>query len=326
MDTIVVQSHPKRKHASSSKNDLFKMLVLAVACIGFYFCAQEIGSLLAKTRGTLTNTSLLILIPCFVGIMLLRRMFPPVWYLVPTGALMVVVLVLKMGLITGVVIFQTLKLVDYLSWLLIRRYYPSLFSHLDNESTVSPSSESSSNLIWWLPDILVNIIELLDFEWKSKIESFEKNPVKQVLLVTAFGVAWYIEEEAMLYWFALRSNIDPEIFLAGFILYIYLNVPDMLVRAKVFKAAYLAAEGNSVKLFWEQIQATNIAIVVLLFVIAIPTSVYIHSTHIRLLMDKNACKIIPTTIHSTLTHLNNTLQERKKTVLFFFPLNVSILL
>lgn len=94
-----------------------------------------------------------------------------------------------------------------------------------------------------------------------------------------------MEEEAMLYWFSLRSGVLPLSFLAGFLAYTALNIPDMLVRATLFKAAFDSLEQNRLELLWESgLAKQHPVLLVLVVLIALPGTVYVHSTHLQLLL------------------------------------------
>jgi len=89
----------------------------------------------------------------------------------------------------------------------------------------------------------------------------------------------------MLYWFALRSRVGALPFAVGLVSYTFLNVPDMLIRARIFAAAIDATAESSLSLFVEALKDSNVIIVTIMLIIAAPATTYIHSTHIRLLSE-----------------------------------------
>ena len=90
------------------------------------------------------------------------------------------------------------------------------------------------------------VLVVLDSEWQSRMT--HAKPLNQGGAVMAFGTAWYMDEEAFIYWFATRSEIPSLIFAAGCIAYLALNIPDLIVRNPPFDplaclhAAYLPPE------------------------------------------------------------------------------------
>ena len=265
----------------SDRNETCKLLGFAVVVVVIYFCAEAIGTSLQAARSSIADLPTPFLIICFALVMLMRRLIPPIWYIVPTGAVMVVVLVDQFGLVHGVLWFQSLKLLDLLSVYVVHRVYdPILRPYIDGNS--SPDEDSLPSF-WWLPRTFVQAIALLDREWGHRAQTIP--PWQQPAFVCAFGVSWYVEEEAMLYWFALRSRVGALPFAVGLVSYTFLNVPDMLVRARIFAAAIDATAESSLSLFVEALKDSNVVIVTIMLIIAAPATIYIHSTHIRLLSE-----------------------------------------
>lgn len=47
-----------------------------------------------------------LMVPSFAAVMLVRRVFPPLWYFVPTGSVMIIYLVDKLDFLGGVTLYQ----------------------------------------------------------------------------------------------------------------------------------------------------------------------------------------------------------------------------
>ena len=266
----------------SDRNETCKVLGFAVIILLIYFCAEAVGASLQAARSSIADLNTSILITCFGLVMLIRRLVAPVWYIIPTGAVMVVVLVDKFGLVHGVLAFQSLKLLDLLSVFVVHRIYAPLLRPYINGSA-SPDELPSNNAFWWLPSTFVQAIALLDGEWGHRAQTIA--PWQQPVFVCAFGVSWYMEEEAMLYWFALRSRVGALPFAIGLVSYTFLNVPDMLIRARIFAAAIDATAASSSTLFIDALKDSNVIIVAVMLIIAAPATIFIHGTHIRLLSE-----------------------------------------
>ena len=93
-------------------------LITVIACI--VMANRQLGELSAKTREILLDIPLATLIPIFAALMVLRRLFPPIWYTVPTGIVMTISLSDKLGILGGVLVFQAIKVVDIFSFVAIR--------------------------------------------------------------------------------------------------------------------------------------------------------------------------------------------------------------
>jgi len=308
--------------AIPTKNEHLKLALVLAVCVALYFCARAIGDALAATREAITRVNIGILIPCFAIVMILRRIIAPIWYLVPSGALMVVVLVIKLGLVRGVVSFQSMKLLDLFSCAVIQKLYgPCLGSSpevarplTDAEGTVerrvkdvagraageaakaTQGEEEGGGGVasQWLPGVLMAAIAALDEEWAHRVVALV--PLQRSALVVAFGVSWYMEEEAMLYWFATRSQVGALSFAGGLVAYTFLNVPDMLIRARVFAAAFAAAETSSSSAIWNGLKDTPLPLMLLVLAIAAPGTAYVHSTHVRLILKSSWLK--PPPVHA----------------------------
>ena len=258
----------------------FLGVILCVAVL--YFCSREVSKLVGSVRSSVAEVSMAVLLPCFSGVMVARRLVPPIWYLVPTGALMVVVLVMKLGLVFGVVTFQGLKLFDLFSCFLIRKHYSTILTPIFTEVSNNDQSLVAKPSLWWLPDVLLAALLALDAEWGHRMRA--NSARGQAALVLALGVSWYTEEEALLYWLSLRSGVQPLPFVAGMVAYCLFNIPDMLVRARIFAAAFEAAESSSGTEFFDGLAETDVSIVILLLVIAAPATLYVQGANIRMLM------------------------------------------
>jgi len=318
-----VQTPKQKRRTGLDRRETVKIVFLCGLITACFFCSQAIGSMLARIRGVVLELPLVACVVVFAVLMVLRRLFAPIWYLVPMGAIMVVTLVIKLGLLPGVLTFQALKVTDLFSCYLIKRLFngclgpeaeirgasaaassSSLSMAVPNnssESNVSVRAQASDSVFqddegsklprvapaqklrWLLPEILVTAMSALDQEWGHRVLSAP--PPKQALIVACFGVAWYVEEEAMLYWFCLRSSVSPLAFAAGLAAYTALNVPDMLVRARVFQAAFDALESSNAELV--AIRDTPLLLLALVLVIAVPGTAFVHSTHLRLLWHSN---------------------------------------
>ena len=101
-----------------------------------------------------------------------------------------------------------------------------------------------------------------------------------------------MDEEAALYWFAARSELPARVLGGGILTLNGLNVFDMLVRAKVFVAAYRAAEQSAE---WSdvgrELGSTDLWIVVALIAVAMPATVFVHGTHFRMLLESSLCRM-----------------------------------
>jgi hypothetical protein len=281
-----------RRAHKSDRDENLKWLGFVAIIVAIYFCAQAIGTALAAARSSIAELPLPILLGLFASVMLIRRLVPPVWYTVPTGAVMVVVLVDKLGLLAGVLAFQSLKLLDLLSVYFVHRMYgPFLLRHLEvgayseqqQQQQQQQHQQQPPPSLWWLPGTLVQAIRVIDGEWGHRLQTMA--PWGQPAFVCAFGVSWCMDEEAMLFWFALRSRVGALPFSAGLVSYTFLNVPDMLVRARMFAAAIDATAESNASLFWDMVKDTSIQIIVVMLIIAAPATLYVHGTHVRLLSE-----------------------------------------
>ena len=110
--------------------------------------------------------------------------------------------------------------------------------------------------------------------------------------IVAFGCCWCMDEEAALYWFAARSELPARVLGGGILTLNSLNIFDMLVRAKVFVAAYKAAEQSA---GWSdtgrELASTDPWIVVALLAVAVPATFFVHGTHARMLLESSLCRM-----------------------------------
>mmetsp|Transcript_61579 Transcript_61579/g.169271 ORF Transcript_61579/g.169271 Transcript_61579/m.169271 type:complete len:192 (-) Transcript_61579:503-1078(-) len=185
------------------------------------------------------------MLPCFAVVMFVRRIFPPVWYCVPTGSIMVIYLVDKLGLLGGCIMYQALRLVDVASFAFIRHYYTeyirTIFTDLHRP-------------IWWLPQGMRTIWVGLDQEWGNELQA--SVTLKQALAVLAFTTTWYMDDEEFLYFFACRTQVAFHIFAVPFFFGMVANIPDLLVRARVTMAVANAAKHQSSMMFWDELGHT----------------------------------------------------------------------
>jgi len=262
-----------------SRREILKLLAVIGFVVVVVVLAQEVGLLLTRIRDWLVKQPLSYCLPVFVVVMVVRRVVVPIWYTVPTGVLMIIYLVFKVGVVRAAVIFQTLKLLDFVSFLILQRWFGPYFCDEDEEGQQMARSAKRC-----LPQILLDVVYALDREWGGHLRS--QAPVGKTLTFIAFGATWFLEEEAMLFWFAVRSHVPNHLICIGLVTFTYLNTFDTIIRAQAVKGALDALSGSSAEILWEAIAQAKWYFVFLALLIATPATIYIHGRHVRLVYRK----------------------------------------
>jgi hypothetical protein len=278
-DVAIVTGEPVSEplvtsHFKCTSGRLAKFVVLVALVCALILAPAQIVSALKHIRGDLAAMSLSIVMPLYMLLDLLRKLFPPLYFCFPLSTFWIFYCVDSLGASSGAVVYLLARLEDIVTVVACRYLYQSYASRIFDDDTPFP---------FVLEDLRM-AVRGIDSLWRHKFlpEAVSGNPwYTPCLHVALFVLTLYLDDYAVILWMAIRSDMDAVLYAISLGLGLVLDWAPMVIKMTAYQNVADSVQGDtSIFRIFKVLGALPVYQIVLgLLCVVVPT-VYVQGRHI----------------------------------------------
>ncbi|KAJ1453200.1 hypothetical protein M885DRAFT_524847 [Pelagophyceae sp. CCMP2097] len=255
--------------------ECMKLFVFAGVIIAIVVCSKEVGSAVLSSRKFFKDrVPLGLCLSLVVLVNGVRRIFPPLYYTLPTGTLAILILVDKLGVWMGGLAYQATNLFDLVWFFALRWLYEKPMFRILDEDAPPPT---------WLPRTGVGALRLLDGAWTKRIAPSDEVPSHhRAAAVVLLGAAWATDIELTIVFITARCRLRWRFFALSWVGVLILHLPEVLVRAHIARSAAAALQKSSFAAVRHGLEKLPPWLAALWLCIVVTATLLVHRVHFQL--------------------------------------------